>query len=121
MSDIIPFNISDTELCVEIGIVILEAAIFTFYIMTTKRFFLMLNFGKKRGDSVESLCFSQKSQASLERDPLTIAMILLIFLSLFSRLFFELPIDIIKLVKGSQSETTDHIEVIMLQFLFHIP
>lgn len=120
-----PFVISDTELACDIIVITAELTVFIYYIMTTKKFFRMLNFGR-RADTVDSLSFSesessQKSGTGLQKDPLTLVMILLILLSLATRLFVELPIDIVKYVEGSQTSTVKKIEQIALQYLFHIP
>jgi hypothetical protein len=68
--------------------------------MTTKRFFRMLRIGR-RADSFSTFDEVSSQESSMQKDPLTIAMILLILLSLSTRLFYEVPLAMIKYFKGS--------------------
>ncbi len=97
----VPFNISSTELGVEIGIKTLEFLVFIYYLATTKRFFRLLNFRKRDSNLEESFEDSNTSQTTIDRDPMIIAMILMILLSLFTKVLIELPFDIVKMMKGS--------------------
>ena len=105
----IPFYISRPELGVEIGTKILEFGVFMYYLATTKRFFRMLNFRKRNMNMEESLGDSDLSPKTMERDPLIIAMILMILLSLFTRILIELPFDIAKVMLGYETECKVHL------------
>ena len=69
----------------------------------------------------ESLGDSDLSPASMERDSLIIAMILMILLSLFTRILIELPFDIAKVMLGYETETARFTLEVLMQYLFHIP
>ena len=117
----IPFYISRPELGVEIGTKILEFGVFMYYLATTKRFFRMLNFRKRNMNMEESLGDSDLIPATMERDSLIIAMILMILLSLFTRILIELPFDIAKVMLGNETETARFTLEVLMQYLFHIP
>ena len=71
--------------------------------MTTWRYFRML----RSRNRDESLTGSQSSEdGTVQKDPLTLAMITLILFSLAVRLFFEVPLQIYWYFEGSKSAST---------------
>jgi len=121
MSSSLP--ISGQKLGVKIATTTIEIFVFVFYIRTTIRFFKLFY----SRPNVKSLSMSsrhdegEKQTQHVEKDPLTMIMIVLMLTSLSYRIFVNTPAAIYYFMLGEvPNETTSYVFDIIEQLFFYI-